>query len=186
MLRSDPFGHVQIGKRLPGAHLVQRSAHIQPLDIAGRTRLDHRLVALVPSDVAGHRQLRIQGALHYFCGAHTQVLLHARAHRHAAAVGALRARIHRHQHHVHEGRFGRRIEAFARHHRVVVVQHALAGARIHVAGLEAIFDMTAGGFLARGDAAQVGGCGCRRGVRIAILVGAALHAHPVERITSAS
>jgi hypothetical protein len=51
-LRGDPFGHVQIGERLAGAHRVQRGAHVQPLDEPGSACLHNGLVPLVPRNVA--------------------------------------------------------------------------------------------------------------------------------------
>ena len=149
-LGRHPVRDVDLGQRRTGRHAVQCGPNVELLHEAHRPRADHDLIALVPGHVARHREACIQGALSHLCRAKAQALLDARAHRHCAGVGtrARTARVARHQHHVHEGRFARSLEVLAGHHGVVVVQDHPAGHRVHVARLEAVSQVAGGGFAA--------------------------------------
>jgi hypothetical protein len=153
LLRRDPLGQVELGEGLTGTHAVERRAHVQLLDVAHRPGLHHRLVALVPGNAADRADHGPQRTLNDLGRAHAEVLLDARAHRDRALIVAAGAAIDRHQHHVHEGRLRRRVEAFAGHHGVVVVEDGLAGGRIDIAGLDTLLDVASRRGLAGGDAA---------------------------------
>ena len=165
LLRRHPIRHVELDQRLPGGHPIQRGAHMQLLDEAGGAGLQQHLVALVPGHRADRLDLRRERALLDRRGADAQALLHPRADRNRAGVGGGTG-VHRHQHHVHERRLARRVEALPGHHRVVVVEDLAAGGRVDVAGLEAALQVAPGGGLAGGDRIVAGvGRHARAGLR---------------------
>ena len=121
LLRAGPVRHEELRERLALAHGVERRAHEELLDIAGRARLHEGDRALVEGDGADRLDGDREPPLLRDRGAHAQVLHHARAHLHAARVGAV-VRVDGHEVHVHEGRAAGLVELLRRVHRVVPVE----------------------------------------------------------------
>ncbi|XHO06997.1 hypothetical protein ACEQUB_p00243 (plasmid) [Ralstonia syzygii] len=134
-LGGDPVGRIQRHQCLAPADRLQRRTNRDVLHERTGTGLDDLHAALVHGDIARRLQHGAQASQPGLGRADTQVLSNAAVDGDAAAA-SLPVRVDRHELHVHERRLARLVETLARHHRVVPVQHLLAGLRIDVAGLE--------------------------------------------------